>query len=487
MSELVKLMMRAGVLTPQQAQEARAQQVVYGDRIGTNLVDMGFVDETLLAQALGSLHQVPYAAGSAADTTPTVARAIPASAAGRLNAVPARWDGQVMHVFVMDPRNSRVVGELEQILHRRVSPVVVVEARMWEMLRKHYNVRRGLRALALDGDPMARAQQLLKQAAAKTKAAGPSGQQLGELSSEEEFNAIYQTAPSGGMTSTERAVAMAEAAAARHAQEHAPPPPEELPAVAMGTLIPPPPAVVVDGIPVVDEPPPPPPPLPPPPPIVTPQAAALAAASALPQPAAWEPAPSADWGAHVDAAKDVEPTDAISLEIEFDDPPVEKPDVSPLGFSQAREMLAGVEDRNAIARVVLRYAITPFKRAVLLTVQKDLAIGWDALGEGLDQDVAERVILPLQQPSIFRLARESRAHFMGPVPRGAANFLFLKLIGGKVPRSAFVIPVVVHGKVVNLLYCDNGGGQESTTDVGELLILAQHINRSYEALLKKAA
>ena len=105
----------------------------------------------------------------------------------------------------------------------------------------------------------------------------------------------------------------------------------------------------------------------------------------------------------------------------------------------------------------------------------------------MSQEAVERVILPLQQPSIFRLAFEARAHYLGPVPKQPVNYLFLKLLGGKVPRSAFVIPVVVRGKVVNLLYCDNGGGQDATLDVGELLILAQHINRSYEALLKKAA
>jgi hypothetical protein len=43
----------------------------------------------------------------------------------------------------------------------------------------------------------------------------------------------------------------------------------------------------------------------------------------------------------------------------------------------------------------------------------------------------------------------------------------------------------VRGKVVNLLYCDNGAGKQVTTDIGDLLVTAQHINRSYEQLLKR--
>lgn len=527
MSQLIQLMLRANVLTPQQAQEARAQQVVYGDRIGTNLLDMGFVDETLLAQGLGTLHRVPYAAGPTADTTATLARTIPRAAAERFSAVPARWDGQVMHLFMMDPHNTLALKELEKLLKRRLSPVLVVEARMWELLRKFYNVRRGLRALSLDGDPMARAQQLLKQAAAaqKARAAQPPAPAIslaglppaapvaaaaappvaaaasaGDLSSEDDFYAIYQQAGGGGMSATERALAAGEAAAARKATQSnlpavppppSPPPavtaPDDIPALAVGTLLPPPPpaaTVPVPGIPVDEAPaPPPPPPAPPAPPPAP-------AAPPPPAPAAFvhEGAPAA-WVAATgpEHANLPEPEPAVDIDIEEAPPPPLEAPATPLSFAEARVLLAGVEDRNAIARTVLRYAITPFKRAVLLTVQKDLMIGWDALGEGLNQAEAEKVILPLHQPSIFRLANQSRAHFLGPVPREAINFLFLKLIGGKVPRSAFVLPVVVRERVVNLLYCDNGGGQEAATDVGELLILAQHINRSYEALLKKAA
>jgi hypothetical protein len=175
-------------------------------------------------------------------------------------------------------------------------------------------------------------------------------------------------------------------------------------------------------------------------------------------------------------------------------PPVEEPlpeeperDDTPLTFVEAKELLAGVGDRNAIARIVLRFGRSIFKRVVLLTVQRDLALGWDFICEGITQRSLTDLVLPLNEPSVFQLARESRAHFLGPLPKQRVNILFLKLTGAQIPRSVVVIPIVARGKVVNLLYADNGAKQEATTDIGELLILAQHINRSYEALLQKAA
>ena len=43
----------------------------------------------------------------------------------------------------------------------------------------------------------------------------------------------------------------------------------------------------------------------------------------------------------------------------------------------------------------------------------------------------------------------------------------------------------MRGKVVHLLYLDNGPDQLTTPDVGELLILAQSVGRSYEAMIRR--
>ena len=45
--------------------------------------------------------------------------------------------------------------------------------------------------------------------------------------------------------------------------------------------------------------------------------------------------------------------------------------------------------------------------------------------------------------------------------------------------------VLVRGKVVHILYVDNGPNELTPPDVGELLILSQSVGRSYEALMKR--
>jgi hypothetical protein len=167
-------------------------------------------------------------------------------------------------------------------------------------------------------------------------------------------------------------------------------------------------------------------------------------------------------------------------------PPAEPPP-QPLSFAEAVAALNGVADRNAIARVVLRHARSRFHRAMLLTVHARGADGWEGIGEGLTPQVVARVHVVLGQPGVIQTVVESRSHFLGPLGRTEANVRLLRALAGGAPKNAFAMPVLARGKVVNVLYADNGRGQLVDSDgVGELLILATKISQSYDVLLNRA-
>jgi hypothetical protein len=161
---------------------------------------------------------------------------------------------------------------------------------------------------------------------------------------------------------------------------------------------------------------------------------------------------------------------------------------APLGFAEAVRSLEGVADRQSIARTVLRYARGRFKRAVLLTVQRGAASGWEGLGDGLDPQVVRRVHVALQGHGVLETVVSSHAHFLGPLQKTEQNLRFLKALDGGAPRNAFVVPILALGRVANLLYLDNGRGSlVDASDVGELLILAAKIAQSYDALVRRAS
>ncbi|MGE6763428.1 hypothetical protein ACQKGO_35795 [Corallococcus interemptor] len=161
------------------------------------------------------------------------------------------------------------------------------------------------------------------------------------------------------------------------------------------------------------------------------------------------------------------------------------PPPTPLTFPEAQAELARSSDREDVARTVLRFAMGKWRRCLLLSVQGNLVTGWHGMGQGVSNEGVRRIGVPLRDQSTFRLVRDLRSHYVGPVKRDAAMGMFYQLLGGGFPATAVILPLLVRGKVVHLLYVDNGAEQFTPPDVGELLILSQGVGRSYEAMMRR--
>ncbi len=61
MSRLGEILVASGLLTPDQLEQALRAQVMWGARLGTNLIELGFIDLDQLSTALGQQHGMPAA------------------------------------------------------------------------------------------------------------------------------------------------------------------------------------------------------------------------------------------------------------------------------------------------------------------------------------------------------------------------------------------------------------------------------------------
>jgi hypothetical protein len=163
----------------------------------------------------------------------------------------------------------------------------------------------------------------------------------------------------------------------------------------------------------------------------------------------------------------------------------------PLTFADAQAQLAKSSDREDVATTVLRYAVGKWRRCLLLSVQGSLVTGWHGMGRGVRDAAVRRIGVALREQNTFRLVRDTRSHYIGPVRRDTAMNVFYRLLGADkrpeppFPKTAVILPLLVRGKVVHLLYLDNGPDQLTTPDVGELMILAQSVGRSYEEMIRR--
>lgn len=441
--------MQEGTCDPDAIRGALRNQVIFGGRLGTNLLEMGAIAEDALAAALGRRHRLPALCGEL-PLEPKALSLLRAEVADRHDVVPYLVADRRLAILACDPSNLRMLDEVAFATGKQVHPIVVPEARLWTLLRRAYGVARQLRGIDVEFGS-------LKDGGAPAvapRAAPPPPGAAPDLLGEGDFEALY---------------------ARRGAFELQPPRGR-----AMGS-----------GPDQAGRPP-------------------LAGGTAArgPAPAAAEPAGG--------AARDEPPDDIIELtdllcpddevplaadllaslaRVPGHAPPArlvapaaprEEPEPTPLRFEDALRALEGVTDRGAIARTVLRYARSHFRRAVLLTVNRDVAQGWAGLGEGVGADQVRRLRLPLGAPGIVDTVVRTRAHFLGPIPKTEANIRLLKRLGGGVPGNAFLVPILALGRVVNVFYADDGrGGVLDAAGVGELLILATRIAKSYETLVAR--
>jgi hypothetical protein len=447
MAKIGELLIREGHLTEEGLEEALDWQVLYGGRLGTNLLELRLVEEKQLARALGKQLGAEVAWGEL-EVDPALVSVVPKHIADRNEMVPWKLEKRRLKVLCCEIK----VGDLDQLSYkvgRTCVPVIAPEFRIFQLLRLHYQATRQMRALDFGVVPEeGRALKRKKAPAEKAVASMP------ELIDENAFNEIYNR-----IVPTRPAAAAPMEPSIAHAQEPAASwQPPQVARAAPPVLAPvgseQPEQELLESL---------------------PEDAIL---GELPPDAITEPVQLG--GA---ALESTERLPAVTWDDVPAPPPAPARDESPLDFKQALRALEGVSDRDAIAHIVLRASRSKAARALLLQVQGGVALGWDGLGEGTEH--ARQVAMPLAAESAFSLVVKTRSHYMGPLQKTPANIRFLATLGKKVPLSALIFPILHRGRVSHMLYLDNGHRQQAPTDVGEMLILSQRIGQTVEALVER--
>jgi len=428
---LGELLLGEKLISKEALDEALEEQVLQGGRLGTNLLELGFLQEKDLARSLGKLHNCAFASGEMTPD-PRAVEAIDPQFADDKDVLPMRIDATRISVAVIDPHDHETLHAIGFKTGKRVVPVVIPEFRMHQLLRRYCKAFRTMRPIDMGQVRPSKTRGTLKE--------GPTPMAPEELINEEEFQKLYAKAVEGGEAIGATPAAVEDPTLEGIAIEEAPP-----------TPAPPKPAAPAPAAP------------PPPPPAAGPPVPWAQVATPVPRP--------------IQVPLAVAPAAPAKVPPETSAPP--------LGFGEAQQQLSQVTDREDVARTVLRFAAGKWKRALLLAVHGDLVTGWHGAGQGIRREAVVRIGINLRGQNTFRLVRDTRSHYIGPVKRDASTAVFYRLLGGGSPTTAVMLPLLVRGRVVHVLYVDNGPDQVTPPDIGELLILAQSVTRSYEAMIRR--
>ena len=377
---LLDMLLNAEMVTPAQIDDALQNRVFFGGKIGTSLVELGFLREEDLAQFLGRKLMVPYIAPEALLHIPSETIAlIPAEMALKYRVIPLELKQRRLSLVMSDPADLAAVDEISFITGYVIKPMIAPEFRLLQALNLYYGLQISTRF-----------QQIIDRLHTETVASSW--------------------------------VEPVKAAA---------PPVEDAPVVLA-------PESEIDDAMVVD----------------------LDEVEELEEveDEVWRP---------IDAA-------AAGLAPAPDNPPAEDgwaAKVQHYAVGEISRRLAYVEDREEIAAAVLESLSAEFGRAALFIVRGDNASGWRALQSGVDIPDFEKVHIPFARPSVLKTVAEGKSFYLGPLTANPLNQRILAALGGTPSASALVMPVVVFGRVVDILYLEGGEGDlaDSLPEVQRLL------------------
>jgi hypothetical protein len=124
-----EMLVERGALSVEQLHEGLAARRRGGQRLGTYLMDLGFVDEGALLQALAEQHSVPFISESALleNLKGLESAMLPESMLRRLRVVPFRQVQDRLQIAMSSPGDARSIDRIANFTQLHVEPFVTTD------------------------------------------------------------------------------------------------------------------------------------------------------------------------------------------------------------------------------------------------------------------------------------------------------------------------------------------------------------------------
>lgn len=149
------LLLRNATIGLSQLETALRNQVLYGGRLGTNLVELGFLEVDLLSSYLAELTGLPTASPHMLDVAPAEALArLGTDLAHQLGAIPiggVEEPAGTIPVAMVDPLDRNTLAALRARFGAPIAPYVIPELRAFYYLERHFGQPRHARYVRSGG------------------------------------------------------------------------------------------------------------------------------------------------------------------------------------------------------------------------------------------------------------------------------------------------------------------------------------------------
>lgn len=135
--KLGEALVKEGLITPAQLKIALERQVIFGGRIGTNLVELGILKEEELLNFLSKYFRVPAVPLKELNSVPEdVTQSLKKEIVEKYKLIPFRKEKNRLHVAMLNPKDIKVIDELRFTTGFDIIPYCITELRLLFALEK---------------------------------------------------------------------------------------------------------------------------------------------------------------------------------------------------------------------------------------------------------------------------------------------------------------------------------------------------------------
>ncbi len=137
-ARLGDLLVREGLITKKQLDEALTEQRTSGARLGYCLVKMGLIQEIEITKMLAKQYRMPAVDLTRFEVDPAVVKLVPADVAIKNMVLPLKREGRTLTIAMADPSDVATLDDLKFITRYDIFPVIAGEYTLKQQIEKYY-------------------------------------------------------------------------------------------------------------------------------------------------------------------------------------------------------------------------------------------------------------------------------------------------------------------------------------------------------------
>ena len=136
---LGEILVAQGIISQGQLDDAlERQKATKNVRIGRMLIDLGYVTEALLADAVADQLRLPTVDLASVEISPEALQRVPRDLALKHRILPWMVDGRDLYLITADPTDMATIDAIGFKTGMRIKPVVAVESELGSAIERHY-------------------------------------------------------------------------------------------------------------------------------------------------------------------------------------------------------------------------------------------------------------------------------------------------------------------------------------------------------------